>query len=56
MSGYRWVDYGLESYYFPEAQREEINQSIRQLQTDAEGNRAFVVEVKVDGNGQCYSH
>ena len=53
MSGYRWVDYGLESYYFPEAQREEINQSIRQLQTDAEGNRAFVVAVKVDGNGNA---
>ena len=32
MSGYRWVDYGLESYYFPETQREDINQSIRQLQ------------------------
>ena len=53
MSGYRWVDYGLESYYFPEAQREEINQSIRQLQTDAAGNQAFVVAVKVDGSGNA---
>ena len=53
MSGYRWVDYGLESYYFPEAQREDINQSIQQLQTDIEGNQAFVVEVKVDGNGNA---
>lgn len=43
------IEYGLETYYMPEAQRNDINDQIRQVQReDAE---AFVVDVKVDAKG-----
>ncbi len=50
---YRTVSYGLETYYMPESQREKINQEIRDLQGDSDGNRAFVVEIKVDRWGNA---
>jgi len=45
----RRVDYGLETYYMPEAQRNDINDQIRQVQR--EDADAFVVDVKVDAKG-----
>jgi uncharacterized membrane-anchored protein len=46
--GWRVV-YGLETYYMPEDQREQINTSINQVQ---QGNRqSFVVETKIDSSG-----
>ena len=45
---YGQVSYGLETYYMPENQRKKINQEIRDLQSDSEGKRPFVVEIKVD--------
>lgn len=47
--GWRIV-YGLETYFMPEDQRERVNQDISQIQQQ-QGPRAFVVEVKVDANG-----
>lgn len=41
--------YGLETYYMPEAQRDDINETIRQLQRT--NDEAFVVDVKVDAKG-----
>ncbi|AFZ43092.1 hypothetical protein PCC7418_0878 [Halothece sp. PCC 7418] len=46
-----WVNYGLEQYYFPEAQRDKINNRINQFQNNPE--RPFVVEVKVDEGGNA---
>lgn len=45
------IRYGLETYFFPESQQQEINQAISQAQTRR--SRSLVVEVKVDkqGNG-----
>jgi uncharacterized membrane-anchored protein len=48
-----WVDYGLERYYFPEAQRDAINREINQRQGRTEEERPFVVEVKVDEGGNA---
>lgn len=45
------VIYGLETYYMPEAQRDEINQSISQAQRDQP--QSLVVEVKVDSQGRA---
>jgi uncharacterized membrane-anchored protein len=45
---YGQVNYGLETYYLPESQRDQINQEINALQNDSEGKRPFVVEIKVD--------
>jgi uncharacterized membrane-anchored protein len=42
------IKYGLETYYLPESQRDKINQEINDLQSNAEGTRPFVVEIKVD--------
>lgn len=43
------VAYGLETYYMPEDQREQVNAAINQVQ---QGNqRSFVVEAKVDATG-----
>lgn len=47
------VNYGLERYYFPEQQREAINQKISRLQTGNHQQRRFVVEVKVDEGGNA---
>jgi uncharacterized membrane-anchored protein len=43
------ISYGLETYYFPEAQQQEINQAISQAQRGQ--RRLLVVEVKVDNQG-----
>ncbi|MBF2028115.1 MAG: GDYXXLXY domain-containing protein [Oscillatoriales cyanobacterium C42_A2020_001] len=43
------VIYGLETYYMPEDQREQVNAAINQAQ---QGNQqSFVVEAKVDATG-----
>ncbi len=51
VSGLSWVDYGIESYYFPENQRQAIQEAIN----SAVGNdlQAYVVEVKVDPRGHA---
>ncbi len=45
---YGQVNYGLETYYLPESQKDKINQEISSLQSNSEGKRPFVVEIKVD--------
>jgi uncharacterized membrane-anchored protein len=50
------VNYGLESYYFPEDQRQQLNNDINQAQSlpQRQGKRQpFVVEVKVDAQGDA---
>jgi uncharacterized membrane-anchored protein len=46
------ISYGLEAYYIPEDQRIEINERINQSQ-QSDGTRAFVVEVKVNAQGEA---
>lgn len=41
------VRYNLETYYMPEAQREQINDQIQNVQSQ----QAFVVDIKVDADG-----
>jgi uncharacterized membrane-anchored protein len=43
------INYGLETYYFPASQQQEINQAINQSQRGR--SRLLVVEVKVDKQG-----
>jgi uncharacterized membrane-anchored protein len=45
------VIYGLETYYMPEHQRQQINADIGQVQ--AQSQESFVVEAKVDGTGNA---
>lgn len=45
------IKYGLETYYFPESRQQEINQDIRQAQTDRQ--QRLVVEAKVDNRGNA---
>ncbi|MGD2179638.1 GDYXXLXY domain-containing protein [Lusitaniella coriacea] len=45
------IQYGLETYYMPEDQRLSINQYIEETLVEAGGERPFVVEVKVDREG-----
>ncbi len=45
------VKYGVERYYMPENQREQINQNISETQQSEP--EAFVVEVKVNQNGKA---
>ncbi len=47
-TGWR-IEYGLETYYMPESQRNDINSQINDIQRS--GNQAFVVDVKVDDKG-----
>jgi uncharacterized membrane-anchored protein len=51
VTNYSTVIYGLETYYFPESQREEINNKINTLQS--QNNQNFVVEIKVDKQGKA---
>jgi uncharacterized membrane-anchored protein len=44
------INYGLETYYMPEDQREQVNTAINKEQ---QGQRRFVVETKVDSNGKA---
>jgi len=46
----RNIEYGLETYYMPEDQREQLNQEIGQVQRS---RQPFVVEVKVDKHGHA---
>jgi len=46
-----WITYGLETYYIPEAQREQINRDINQAQDPQK--RPARVEVKVDAQGRA---
>ena len=43
------VEYGLETYYMPESQRDDINAQIVTIQQS--GEQTFVVDVKVDDKG-----
>lgn len=47
------VTYGLERYYFPESQRQKMNQAISNLQQNNTQERSFVVEIKVDEKGNA---
>ena len=47
-TGWR-IEYGLETYYMPESQRDDINAQIGNIQRS--GNQAFVVDVKIDDRG-----
>ncbi|MEB3212742.1 MAG: GDYXXLXY domain-containing protein [Leptolyngbyaceae bacterium] len=44
------IDYGLERYFIPEAERDEINDRIRQAQESGD-RQSYLVEVKVVGQG-----
>jgi uncharacterized membrane-anchored protein len=50
---YNRIKYNLETYYFPESQREEINNAINNIQWQQGEQRPFVVEVKIDSNGKA---
>jgi uncharacterized membrane-anchored protein len=48
------VNYGLETYYIPENQRQQINNDIRQAQRNRGGQRPpVVVKAKVDPQGNA---
>lgn len=53
----RSINYGLETYYMPENQRQKINQEIRDIRVGNNTRQAFFVEIKVDkfGNSIPYS-
>jgi len=46
------VEYGLETYYIPEEQREQINRDIAQTRSDNSGEPA-IVEAKVGAQGNA---
>ncbi|MGL5793810.1 MAG: GDYXXLXY domain-containing protein, partial [Waterburya sp.] len=48
---YSAIAYGLERYYLPKDKISDLNQEISQLQPDSDSKRPFVVEVKVDAQG-----
>jgi uncharacterized membrane-anchored protein len=48
-----WVKYDLERYYLPEDQRFEINDRIREIQEQPGQERSFVVEVKINREGDA---
>ncbi|MBD2775339.1 GDYXXLXY domain-containing protein [Iningainema tapete] len=51
---YGTVVYGLETYYIPEDQKEQINKEISQIQQSTTGEQQpIVVEVKVDARGKA---
>jgi len=45
------MEYGLETYYMPEDEREKVNQEISEAQRNQ--RQSFVVEVKVDKTGHA---
>ncbi len=49
-NGWR-MEYGLETYYMPENEREKVNQDIGEAQRGKQ--QSFVVEVKVDKTGHA---
>ena len=50
------LEYGLEKYYLPEDQRDEINAHINQTLGASTEERPFVVEVKVDSRGNAVAN
>jgi uncharacterized membrane-anchored protein len=46
------IEYGLETYYMPESQREQINQDINQARWSRKP-QPVVVEVKIDSQGNA---
>ncbi|MBF2020325.1 MAG: GDYXXLXY domain-containing protein [Hydrococcus sp. C42_A2020_068] len=50
---YPWIDYGLETYYFPQEQGDEIKARIGQTLGNSNRERPFAVEVKVDSQGHA---
>lgn len=49
----RQIQYGLETYYMPEDQRQKINADIQKIQQQQRQQQSFVVETKVDGGGNA---
>ena len=45
------MEYGLETYYMPENEREKVNQEISEAQSNQ--RQSFLVEVKVDKTGHA---
>lgn len=45
------IEYGLERYYMPENQRDQINSTITEAQRN--NQQSFVVEVKVNAQGKA---
>jgi len=48
---YNQVEYGAETYYLAESERDKINAKISQNQRTATEKNPFVVEVKIDSKG-----
>ncbi|GAB4149211.1 MAG: hypothetical protein Fur0046_27800 [Cyanobacteria bacterium J069] len=48
-----WVNYGLEQYYMPEAERLDINNRIAEIQRVNLQTPEFVIEAKVGANGEA---
>ena len=53
MSGYTWIDYGLEGYYFPEEQQQEISRAISEAMSRSGEKPSLTVEVKIDDRGNA---
>ena len=51
MSRYWDINYGLESYYMPESQRNALNEAIQRIEQEAP--ESFLVEVRVDHRGNA---
>lgn len=47
------ITYGLETYYMPEAERDQLNANINQQLSQQQGQQAFVVDIKVDKGGNA---
>jgi len=45
------MEYGLETYYMPEDEREKVNQETREAQSNE--RQSFLVEIKVDKTGHA---
>jgi len=50
---YGRISYGLETYYMPEDQRNQINRQISEIGQIQQNQQAFVVEIKVDSAGNA---
>jgi uncharacterized membrane-anchored protein len=48
-----WINYGLERYYMPEAERLDINNRIAEIQRESLQWPKFVMEVKVGADGEA---
>jgi uncharacterized membrane-anchored protein len=52
-SNYLWIDYGIETYYFPEGERNEMNDRIQGSGQNSGQQRPLAVEIKVDSGGKA---